>query len=148
MTRIVEQNELGFDVGLRDTDEPDTKVRIPTALHWRARIKEDRSPFPVDQGFVAVAKHDQIDPGMGSCPRSFQRRFAVMSMQQEHGAGARLDPNSVRECLDEIVGVGIATHGNGRGYLLQSFQDRGVTGVSGMQDEADVHSAKEFDYLL
>ena len=44
--------------------------------------------------------------------------------------------------LDQVERVSVAAHRDSRGYPLQALQHRGAAGVSGVQDQANVHSAK------
>jgi hypothetical protein len=69
----------------------------------------------------------------------------VVSVQQEHGAGAHLDPGSIGQRLDQVERVGIAAHRHGWGHLLQTLEHRCVTDIAGMHDESDLGSTKEFD---
>lgn len=145
MTGIVEQDELGFEFGIRDSDEPDAEVRIPAAFRGRTRIEEDGAAFPFDERPVAMSEHDQIDIGGGGGPSRFQGSPAVVSMNEKQSARARLDPDAVRKRFDQVERVGVAAHRDSWGYLLQALQRRGVTGVTGVQDKTDIHAAKELD---
>src|SRR5215203_736596 len=120
-------------------------MRIPAALSRRTWVEKDRAAFPVDERFVAVPEHDQVDGRSGSGACRFQSGFAVVAVQQEHGARANLEPNTVGQCLDQVERVSVATDGNCWSYLFQDVEHRGVADVSGVQDEPDVRAAKKID---
>ena len=71
MPGVVEQDELGLEFGIRDSDEPDAEVRIPAAFRWRTRIKQDSAAFPFDERPVTMSEHDQIDTWGGGGPSRF-----------------------------------------------------------------------------
>jgi hypothetical protein len=69
----------------------------------------------------------------------------MVSMDEKQSARARLDPDAVGKRFDQVERVGVAAHRESRGRLLQTLQRRGVTGVTGVQDETNIHAAKELD---
>ena len=86
MTNIVEQDELGLDLGIGDSNEPDAEMRIPAPFCRRTRIEQDRFSFPINERFVTVTEYDQVDVRTGGGASRFQRRLTVVAMQQQHNA--------------------------------------------------------------
>ena len=145
---VVEQNELRLELGIRDSDETDAEVRIPAPFRGRTGIEKDRATFTFDERLVAMPEDNQVDVSSCGGQGRFQRRLAVVSVQQKQGAGTRLDPNAVRKRLDQVERVGVTTHRHNRSHLFHPVQHRGVTGVAGVQDQTNCHPAKELNDRL
>lgn len=144
--QIIKQHQFRVDRGIRDANQANAKMWVPSPLRRRTRVEENRGAFPIDEWPVAVAKHDEIDLriGRGSC--GFQCCLAMMAVQEEHDARANTDPDSVRERFNEVQWIRISTYRFNRGYLFQILNHREVTNITGMQNQADACPPKEIKH--
>src|SRR5918998_680751 len=102
MFHIIKQHQFRLDRGVRDANQADAKMWIPSAFSGRSGVKENRGSLPVDERPVTVAKHDEIDLRVGRSPCGFQGSLAMMAMQEEHNPSPNFDSHTVRERLDEV----------------------------------------------